>query len=572
MKTDRTQREAASGRLLANRIDWVARCFRAGELVWQDGVIVDWRDQGEARADWPYLVPGFVDAHVHVESSLLPPAEFARLAVRHGTVAAIADPHEIANVLGREGVRWMLDNAARTPFHFLFGAPSCVPATSFESAGAVLDAEAVAALLALPGIGFLSEVMNYPAVLAGDPEMQAKLAAAQKLGLPVDGHAPGLNGESARRYAAAGISTDHECVSLAEAEEKIAYGMRILLREGSAARNFEALHPLLGRHAGKIMFCTDDCHPDTLASGHIDRLVARALAYGHDLFDVLEAACLTPQEHYGLELGRLRVGDAMNAVLLADLRNVTVRATWLDGCLAAENGRTLLSRTTAPRINAFGALPVSESDLRLAAPEAAPSVLCRVIEARDGQLVTGRSTLDLPCQGGWVVLPQGQDVHWLAVLNRYRPAQPALALIRGFGLQQGAIASSVAHDSHNIVAVGCDAHSLARAINLLVCQKGGLSLVGAGGSEILPLPIAGLMSDADADEVAAWYSALDAKARQHLGSCLQAPFMTLSFMALLVIPELKLGDGGLFDSQHFGFVPVCAGEGSGLHHSEERRS
>lgn len=550
-----------SGRLQANRIDLAARQIRAGELVWQDGMIVDWRDQGEAQPDWPYLAPGFIDAHVHIESSLLPPAEFARLAVRHGTVAVMADPHEIANVLGQEGVGWMLDNAARSPFHFLFGAPSCVPATPFESAGASLDAEAVAALLEMPGIGFLSEVMNYPAVLASDPEMLAKLAAARKRGLPVDGHAPGLTGEPARRYIAAGISTDHECVTLAEAEEKIAYGMRILLREGSAARNFEALHPLLGRHAGKIMFCTDDCHPDTLARGHIDRLIARALAYGYDLFDVLEAACLTPQEHYGLDLGRLRVGDAMNAVLLENLRDVSVRATWLDGRLAAENGRTLLPRTTAPRINAFAASPVSAQDLCLKCSGAGDSVRCRVIEARDGQLVTGASQHMLPCRDGQVMLPPGQDILWLAVLNRYRPAQPALALIRGFGLRQGAIASSVAHDSHNIVAVGCDAHSLADAINLLVRQQGGLSLVGAGCREILPLPIAGLMSNADADAVAAQYSTLDAKARHHLGSCLQAPFMTLSFMALLVIPELKLGDGGLFDSQRFEFVPVCGGEG-----------
>lgn len=561
MKTDGVHRADASGRLQANRMDWAARCFRAGELVWADGVIVDWRDQGEARADWSYLVPGFIDAHVHIESSLLPPAEFARLAVRHGTVAAIADPHEIANVLGREGVLWMLDNAARSPFHFLFGAPSCVPATPFECAGAVLDAGVVADLLELPGIGFLSEVMNYPAVLADDPEMRAKLAAARKLGLPVDGHAPGLRGEPARRYVEAGISTDHECVTLAEAEEKIALGMRILLREGSAARNFAALHPLLDRYAGKIMFCTDDCHPDTLLRGHIDRLVARAIAEGHDLFEVFTAACLTPQEHYGLELGRLRVGDAMNAVLLADLHEVTVQATWLDGRLAAENGRTLLPRTIAPRINAFGAVPVSESDLRLAAPQGAVSVRCRVIEALDGQLLTGSSMLDLPCRGGLVELPPGQDVRWLAVLNRYRPAQPALALIRGFGLQQGAIASSVAHDSHNLVAVGRDVRSLADALNLLVRHQGGLSLVGAGLQDVLPLPIAGLMSDAEADTVAAQYSRLDALARQQLGSRLQAPFMTLSFMALLVIPELKLGDGGLFDSQRFEFVPVCGDVG-----------
>lgn len=538
-----------SGSVRANLVDIAARRVFAAEIGWSAGVIGRIDELGAANPAWPCLIPGFIDAHVHIESSLLPPAEFARLAVRHGTVASVSDPHEIANVLGLDGVRWMLANAAQTPFHVLFGAPSCVPATAFETAGARLGVADVETLLATPGIGYLSEVMNFPGVLAGDPGLLAMIAAARRRGLPVDGHAPGLSGEAAAAYAAAGIGTDHECATLAEAEDKLRAGMAILIREGSAARNFETLHPLISRYPGRIMLCTDDCHPDDLARGHIDRLVARAIAHGHDLFAVLEAACLTPQRHYGLALGQLRVGDPFNAALVDNLRDFTVRATWLAGELAAENGQSCLPPVPCQPINRFAARAVRPEELCVAPSDADFS---RVIAAEDGQLLTRE--LRLPLHGPSVA----DDVLLIAVVNRYTPTAPAVALVRGFGLQAGALASSVAHDSHNVIGVGCDAASLATALNAVIAVQGGLALVdGDGQVDCLPLPIAGLMSDLAGDTVASRYAALSHGVRHRLGSPLRAPYMTLSFMALLVIPELKLSDRGLFDGRAFALTEVA---------------
>lgn len=547
-----------SGSLLVNRVDVAARRIAAGELHWNDGVIVDWRESGGLAPDLPYLIPGFIDAHVHIESSLLPPAEFARLAVRHGTVASVSDPHEIANVLGLAGVRWMLDNIAGSPFHVLFGAPSCVPATVFESAGGRIDAAGVEALLAMPGMGYLSEVMNFPGVLAGDADLLAKIAAARCRGLPVDGHAPGLSGAALAAYVAAGITTDHECASLAEAEEKLACGMAILIREGSAARNFAALHPLIGRHPGRVMLCTDDCHPDDLARGHIDRLAARAVAHGHDVFAVLQAACLTPQRHYGLALGQLRPGDPMNAALVDDLRDFAVRATWLAGQRVAENGRTLLPPLPCRPINRFAARPVRPEQLRLTVDTPKDPFFARVIVAEDGQLLTRQVHLLVRLADACIQPAVAEDVLLIAVVNRYTPAEPAVALVRGFGLRAGAFASSVAHDSHNVIGVGCDAASLATALNAVIAAGGGLAVSdGEGASDVLALPIAGLMSDAAGDAVAERYAALSQDVRRRLGSPLRAPFMTLSFMALLVIPELKLSDKGLFDGSRFTFTEVA---------------
>ncbi|GAB1393172.1 adenine deaminase [Rhodocyclaceae bacterium] len=536
----------SSGVLQCNHVDIAGRRIRATRVTWEDGVLRHIVDCGAENPDWPYLLPGFIDAHVHIESSLLPPAEFARQAVRHGTIATASDPHEIANVLGIDGVRWMLANAAETPFHFLFGAPSCVPATTFETAGGRLGLAEVSELLATPGIGYLSEVMNFPAVLDGDPAVLAMIAAARQRGLPVDGHAPGLCGVAAAAYAAAGISTDHECTTLVEAEEKLAAGMYIQIREGSAARNFNALQPLFSRHPGRVMLCTDDCHPDDLARGHIDRLVARAVALGHDVFTVLEAACLTPQRHYGLALGQLCIGDPFNAVQVDNLRDFSVANVWLRGQLVASQGQTLLPASPAAVVNRFAARPVRPDELNLVIERQHADDLTWVIEAADGQLLT--KALELPVSG-----PQPtDDILLLAVVNRYQPAAPAVALIRGFGLQGGAIASSVAHDSHNVIGVGCDAVSLATALNAVIEQQGGLAVVdSAGQRKVLPLPIAGLMSDADGEQVAAQYAALNTAAREQLGSPLRAPFMTLSFMALLVIPELKLSDRGLFDGRRF---------------------
>lgn len=510
----------------------------------------------------PYALPGFVDAHVHVESSLLVPSEFARLALPHGTVATVSDPHEIGNVLGVAGVRYMLDNAAPVPFKFCFGAPSCVPATPFETAGAEITAQDIETLFQNPKIGYLAEMMNWPGVLHRDPGVLEKIELAHRYGRPVDGHAPGLQGEDAERYASAGISTDHECFTAVEARDKLAAGMKILIREGSAARNFDALIELLPQHYENLMFCSDDKHPDTLLLGHINQLVRRAVALGYSVFDVLQVACLNPVAHYQLPVGQLRVGDPADFILVNNLTEFAVRQTYLDGVLVAENGHCLLPPAPVAVVNNFQAQRIEATSLAYPAKNQQPETRNQgpgtypVIECFDGQLITARRDLVLPLADGLVQPDPAQDVLKLVVLNRYTPgAPPAVAFIKGFGLKQGALASSVGHDSHNITAVGCDDESLARAINLVVAARGGLAAVEAGGAaHVLALPVAGLMSDQPGPNVAAAYSALDYFAKTQLGSGLQAPFMTLSFMALLVIPRLKLSDKGLFDGEQFAFV------------------
>ncbi|SKD07671.1 Adenine deaminase [Chitinophaga ginsengisegetis] len=501
-----------------------------------------------------YLLPGFTDAHVHVESSMLIPSEFARLAVVHGTIATVSDPHEIANVMGVKGVEYMLENGKKVPFRFNFGAPSCVPATVFETAGAVVTVADIEALLQRDDIRYLTEMMNFPGVLHKDPEVLAKIAAAQKAGKPVDGHAPGLRGETAAAYIAAGISTDHECFTIEEALDKLQYGMHILIREGSAAKNFEALYPLLHDHASHIMFCSDDKHPDNLVEGHINLLVKRALAYGVDLFKVLKAACINPVLHYKLDNGLLRVNDPADFIVIDDLQNFNILATYINGVKVAENGHTLIPSIPSSPVNNFIADPVTADDFRIPVSDSnAKEITVKVIGAMDGQLITNALTAVLPVVNGAIESNTQQDILKLVVVNRYKKAPPAVAFIHGFGLQHGAIASSVAHDSHNIIAVGTDDESLAAAINSVIAAQGGISAVGNNNVQELPLPVAGLMSNLDGYTIAARYSALD-KAAKELGSTLASPFMTLSFMALLVIPHLKLSDLGLFDGDSFQFT------------------
>jgi adenine deaminase len=533
--------------LSANIVDVVAGRVFPGTVTIADGRIADARESAGGNG---FIMPGFVDAHVHVESSMMVPSEFARFATVHGTVATVSDPHEIANVLGVEGVQLMVENGRRVPFKFHFGAPACVPATAFETAGAVLDATAVAGLFDQFGLRYLSEMMNFPAVLSGDGDVHAKLKATKDRGLPIDGHAPGLRGDDARRYAAAGPSTDHECVTLEEALEKIGFGMMILIREGSAARNFAALHPLLRLAPERCMFCTDDLHPDNLQHGHINRIAARAIAEGHDLFDVLRAATLNPVRHYGLPVGLLQVGDPADFVVVDDLRDFRVRQTYIDGRLVAENGVTRIDHVNVPALNRWGATAKRIEDFQVPTHGG----LIRVIEALDGQLVTNELHLPVRTDGGQLVADPAADILKLTVVNRYADTPPAVAFIRGFGLKRGAIASSVAHDSHNVVAVGANDADLCAAVNALVETRGGLSIADGGTIDVLPLEVAGLMSR-DGDAVAAGYARLSDLAHG-LGTPLRAPFMTLAFMALLVIPALKLSDKGLFDGRAFRFVPL----------------
>jgi len=503
------------------------------------------------EAGLPFLMPGFIDAHVHVESAMLVPSEFARLAVVHGTVATVSDPHEIANVCGMKGVDYMIENGRQVPFKFYFGAPSCVPATPFETAGGEINVEDIEQLMSRPEIHYLAEMMNWPGTVNQDPVVMAKIKIAQKYGKPIDGHAPGLQGELAKKYVEAGPSTDHECFTYEEGLGKVKLGMKIAIREGSAAKNFEALIDLIDDYPEMIMFCSDDKHPDNLALSHINDLAARAVAKGKDLFDVLRAACLNPISHYSLQVGQLRAGDPADFILVKDLEKFEVLATYINGEKVAENGKTLIQRVNNDIINNFNCLPKTTKDFQI---ESKGSKV-RVIEALDGQLITPASEGEILVREGFAESNLAQDILKITVVNRYEDASPAVAFIKNFGLKSGAIASSVGHDSHNIIAAGVDDESICRAVNLIIEAKGGVSAVNGTQEEILPLPVGGIMSAADGYEVAKAYTKIDRMAKD-MGSPLNSPFMTLSFMALLVIPDLKLSDKGLFSGEKFEFEEV----------------
>jgi adenine deaminase len=498
-----------------------------------------------------YILPGLIDAHVHIESSMLIPSEFARLAVVHGTVATVSDPHEIANVLGLAGVDYMIENGNKVPFKFNFGAPSCVPATTFETAGAALGPAEIDVLLQRDDIKYLSEMMNYPGVLFNDPMVMEKIALAKKYNKPIDGHAPGVRGKDAETYIKAGITTDHECFTLEEALEKLQHGMKIQIREGSAAKNFEALIPLMETHPDMVLFCSDDKHPDDLVRGHINLLVKKAIQMGYDPLKVLKSCIVNPIKHYSLDVGLLRSGDPADFIIVDNLQDFNVLKTYINGVLVAENGQTLIESVAADTPNQFMAEAIAADDLSL--PSSGKQI--RVIEALEGQLITRTIVSDPKLINGKMVSDTQNDILKLVVYNRYEKAKPSIAFIKNFGLTKGAIASTVAHDSHNIIAVGADDESLARAINLLVESKGGVSVTDGEKDHVLPLPVAGLMTPADGYVAAKAYETIDAMAKK-LGSSLHAPYMTLSFMALLVIPQLKLSDKGLFDGGSFSFVEL----------------
>ncbi len=543
--------------LTGNLVDVWKKSIYPAEIIVEKGMIHSIREIDNKNLPLSvqgFILPGFVDSHVHIESSMLVPSEFARLAVVHGTVGTVSDPHEIANVCGWEGVEFMIENGREVPFKFNFGAPSCVPATIFETAGAALTSDDVKKLLEKDEIKYLSEMMNYPGVLFKDPEVMKKIAAAHALGKPVDGHAPGLRGDQAKEYIEAGISTDHECFTAEEALDKLQYGMKIIIREGSAAKNFEALIELLEDHPKMILFCSDDKHPDSLVAGHINQLCARAISKGIDLFKILRAASVNPVIHYNLDIGLLREGDPADFIIAKDLQHFEILKTYIDGELVAADGKSYIPSVGVNPINQFNCEPVNESSLKIKTSEY-PSIEGKipVMEALDGQLITNRLELTGKETDGEWITDTTQDILKMVVVNRYHTAPVAKCFIKNFGFTHGAIASSVAHDSHNIVAIGADDKSLAKAINLVIKEKGGVSCISGETSQVLGLPVAGLMSAEDGYSVAEAYTAIDAMAKG-LGSKLAAPFMTLSFMALLVIPHLKLSDKGLFDGDTFSFV------------------
>lgn len=499
-----------------------------------------------------FILPGFVDAHVHIESSMLIPSSFAQTAVVHGTVATVSDPHEIANVLGVSGIDFMINNGKTVPFKFFFGAPSCVPATPFEAAGALIDASDIAKLLQRPDIYYLAEMMNYPGVIHNDAQVMAKLQSAKDCKKVIDGHAPGLRGSDLASYIRAGITTDHECFTIDEAREKAQAGMKILIREGSAAKNFTALIPLIREFPDQIMFCSDDKHPDDLVNGHINKIVSRAIKAGFDVYSVLRAATLNPVKHYHLDVGLLKIGDPADLIVVDNLSDFNIHETYINGKLVARDGESLIETNTVKVINNFNCLPVEEDDFLI---EANSGAKIRTIEVLSGELVTKETICQAAIKDGYLVSDPNRDLLQLAVVNRYQKNPPAIGFVTGFGLRRGALASSVAHDSHNIVAIGATCKDLVKAINLIIENRGGIALASDQHSEILPLPIAGLMSEKNAATVALQYQLLDSVAKE-LGCTQAAPFMTLSFLALLVIPELKLGDRGLFDGRKFEFTPL----------------
>ena len=530
-------------------VDIQNRRIFAGEITVENGKIISIIEKKHEVKS--YIMPGFIDSHIHIESSMLVPSEFAKIAVLHGTVATISDPHEIANVLGSAGVYYMIENGKKVPLKFHFGAPSCVPATNFETAGAVIDSEGIAALMASPDIYYLAEMMNYPGVLFDDTEVLKKIEWAKHFNKPVDGHAPGLRGEAVKKYISAGISTDHECFSFEEAEEKLSLGMKVLIREGSAAKNFEALIDLLPKNYQNMMFCSDDKHPDDLIVGHINLLCARAVAKGIDVFKVLQAACVNPVYHYKMNVGLLKQNDAADFIIVENLVDFKVHQTYINGQLVANDGESFVDHVPFETPNNFNIVAKTINDFQISGSGSK----IRVIEALEGQLITNEIHHKPLIVEGQLVSDTENDILKMAVVNRYENTVPAIAFIKNFGLKKGAIASSVAHDCHNIVVVGTSDEEICNAVNLIIKNRGGVCTVNGAENKMLALPVAGIMSDKNAWETGKLYQEIDAMAKE-LGSNLKAPFMTLSFMALLVIPDLKLSDKGLFSGKTFSFVDL----------------
>ena len=499
-----------------------------------------------------YILPGFIDAHIHIESSMLVPSEFARLAVMHGTIATVSDPHEIANILGVKGIEFMLSNAQEVNFKFNFGVSPCVPATPFETSGANLDVNKVQTLLKNKKLNHLAEVMAFPSVINDDKEMLAKIAAAKALNLPIDGHAPGLSGADLKKYIDAGITTDHEASSYEEAKEKLDLGMKILIREGSAAKNFDALSPLINEYYENLMFCSDDRHPNDLLKEHINALVDRSIKQGHDLFKVLQIACINPVEHYNLDVGQLRVGDSADFIEVKNLKDFEILRTVINGKVVNENHKSMINSIKIEPINNFHALKTLASDFIF---ESSCDKI-EVIQVIDHELFTKEKKYHIH-QKGIFCVDLSKDILKIAVVNRYKNRKPSVAFVSGFGLKKGAIASCVAHDSHNIIVVGCSDKEISKAVNIIISSKGGISATNEEESMHLPLDVAGIMSSDNAFDVASQYDKLDKYVKTSLSSPLSAPFMTLSFMALLVIPEIKLSDKGLFDSREFHFISTC---------------
>ena len=536
--------------LSGNVVDVVQQRVFKGVVTIRDGCIASIEERDVATD--AYILPGLVNAHVHIESSMLTPGEFAKMAVPHGTVATVSDPHEIANICGLDGIEYMIRDAEKVPLKFHFGAPSCVPATGFERAGSDISAREVESLLARKESLYLSEMMNFPGVIFKDKEVHLKLEAAKKIGKPIDGHAPGLSGDELKLYVEAGISTDHECTTIEEATDKILLGMKIQIREGSAAKNFEKLHPLIESFPDAVMLCTDDTHPDDLEKGHVNHILRDGVKKGLNIFKLLRAATLNPIEHYGLNVGLLQEGDPADLIIVDNLEEFNVLSTLIDGHLVYDGSSPTFVYTAEEGINNFNCKAVKEKDIVVGVKE---GDFIRVIEAIDGELITNELHVPAKVKDGEAVSDPDNDVLKIVVINRYEQAQPTVGFIKNFGLKSGAIAGSIAHDSHNIIAVGTSDEDIVNVVNEIIRKKGGIGISEEGSLKILPLPVGGIMSNLEGTEVSKRYKELNNKVVE-MGSKLKAPFMTLSFMALLVIPSLKIGDRGLFNGELFEFTDL----------------
>ncbi len=536
-------------KIKGNIVDAFSREIFPAELIVEKSRIVRIKRINEELKD--FILPGLIDAHVHIESSMLVPSEFSRIAVRHGTIGAIADPHEIANVSGIKGIDFMIENGKSVPFKFFFGAPSCVPATKFENSGAELDSGCIERLMKRDDIFFLSEVMNFPGVINGDVEVLKKIDHAIRNKKPIDGHAPGVIGNDLKKYIQAGISTDHETIDINEAEEKIHGGMKLLIREGSAAKGFDIFAPLIDVYPDSVMLCTDDIHPDDLVSGHINKLFVRGVQLGIDVFNLIRAACINPVLHYKLPVGLLREGDMADMIIVENLTDFRIAKTYINGQRVFDMGDVLFQGDIIDHDSQFRNELVNAEELKI---KSAGNKI-RVIRAVDGELVTGSFTTAPLIKNGFAVSDPVRDILKIAVANRYKNSPMAKGFVNGFGLKEGAIACSIAHDSHNIIAVGVNDLDIAEAINTIIDMKGGLAVVLPGTTKKMVLEIAGLMTFQKGEEVASSYRELDSFAKK-IGSTLTSPFMTLSFMSLLVIPELKISDRGIFDGNIFAYTEL----------------
>ena len=542
-------------------VDVIRHEIYDGELVIDGETIVEVKhcELPENKKPWPYLMPGFIDSHVHIESSMITPREFGRIAAVHGTIGVIADPHEIGNVLGIEGIDFMIRSGRQVHFNFCFGAPSCVPAVGgeIETNGAVLNAKDTEELMARDDIGFLGEMMNYQGVLSGDKEVLAKIDAARRHGKPVDGHAPGLTGRQRDQYASAGITTDHECSTLEEGRSCINAGMKVIIREGSAAKDYELLKELIRESPNMVMLCTDDCHPDDLVRGHINLIVKRALADGFDLWDVLQAACVNAQRHYSQKWGLLQSGDPATFIVVDNLsphfrvERTFIRGTEVYNYNAKINPHAMAVEDNMDMPNRFVAEPITADDLNM---DFKVGNTVHVIHASDGSLLTQHDEELLSGNPLKDARYPWNEVQKIVVYNRYQPgAKPIIGLVRGFGIKDGAIAGTVAHDCHNIVAIGSNDTYLVSAINRIVEMQGGQVVITPEEMLDIPLPIAGLMSPFSGPETAILTIRIHEMVKQ-IGCQMKSPFITMAFMCLPVIPHIKLTDRHLTNTTNMSII------------------